>query len=97
MNLLLVTFLYDYSEFLVDAQTDDEAIKYAMEANKSGVLGRVEDSEYEMGINDPTNYYVNFIVNDMNMLNEIIRRDDYAGIYNGVIIFNGVGGIYDYV
>ena len=89
MNLKLVTFEIDYTQFLVDEIDNDKALEAAIEANKSNFLGDWDPEEItETGMFDPGNYTIEE-VNDMNMLAEIVRRDDYCGIINGVIVLNG--------
>jgi len=89
MNLWLVTFDLDYSQFLVDAKNIEEAIGKAIEVNKGNLLGKCDPEEIsEEEMNDRANYET-YHVDDTNMLYNIIRRDDWVGIENGTIVFNG--------
>ena len=89
MNLKLVTFEIDYTQFLVDEIDNDKAIEAAIEVNKSYFFGEWDLEEItETEMFDSGNYTIEE-VNDMNMLAEIVRRNDYCGIINGVIVLNG--------
>lgn len=83
MNLKLVTWDGDLTQFLVDANTNLEAIKKAVEANLK--LGDCDD-EIEADIHDLTTYEVEDV--DFNLLGEIFRRTDWIGNYENAIIFN---------
>lgn len=91
MNLKLVTFNLDYTQFLVDSNITSKAIDLAVEANQSELCGPLaQTSDYGLTIEeteDITNYTVEDV--DMKMLGNICKRDDYVGNYNGVLIFNG--------
>ena len=83
MNLKFVTFDVDLTQFLVDAKNYDEAIKLAMEANANYCS---YDDDQERDIFDKTAYSIDEVV-DMDFLGELMRRDDYWGNCNGVLIF----------
>lgn len=86
MNLKLVTWDGDLTQFLVDANTNLEAIKKAIEANlKLGELGDCDD-EIEDDIHDLTTYEVEDV--DFSLLGEIFRTTDWVGNYKDVIIIN---------
>ena len=84
LNLKMVTFDIDYTQFLVDAENYEKAIDLAIEANRK--YGPYDDN-LEADIEDRTNYSIDEVV-DMDYLGEIMRRDDYLGNYNGTLIFN---------
>lgn len=85
LNLKMVTYEGDLTQFLVDSTSNDEAIRLAIQANKSDILGAYEE-EFLEDMEDPTFYTVDDI-DDINILGEIVRRDDYIGNYNGTLIF----------
>ena len=87
MNLWLITFELDLTQFVVDAKTTDDAIEKAIVGNKSPWLGEWTEEEIsEEGIEDHENYSCEKI--DMDLLGEIMKRNDYIGNYYGVLIFN---------
>lgn len=81
MNLKLVTWDGDLTQFLVEATSSIDAVKKAIESNL--ILGNDEECG---DLHDARTY----IVEDVNLalLNEIIHRDDYIGIYGNAIVFN---------
>ena len=85
LNLKMVTYEGDLTQYIVDAKNYDEAIQKAIEANKSNLMGPY-DEEFLEDMEDPANYSIDEVV-DMNLLGEIMRRDDYIGKYNGTLIF----------
>ena len=94
MNLYLVTFDLDNTQFLVESETYIEAIQNAIVANQDSMLGNVSyDSSYGLTMNeikDRSNYSVEDI--NMRLLAEICRRNDCLGlstVASNVIIFNG--------
>ena len=96
MNLKLVTFVIDNTQFLTDAETDTEAIQNAIAANlNEDLLGRLDDensitSLTKTEVKNHNNYEVEKIDN-MFLLEEIIKRNDWigwAGTFN-IIVFNG--------
>ena len=91
MNLKLVTFDLDNTQFLVDEENESDAIDFAIKANKSGVCGPFsESSDYGLTkeeAEDIANYTVEEV--DMEMLAAICLRNDYIGCVNEVIVFNG--------
>ena len=87
MNIKMVTYEGDLTQFLVNTSSNDEAIQMAIQANKSDLLGPYEE-EFLEDMEDPMCYTVDDI-DDINILGEIIRRDDYVGNYNGTLIFMG--------
>lgn len=94
MNLVLVTFDLDDTQFLVDANTYNldcshecvrkEAIEIAIEANKKlGEFGEfltVEEAE------DESNYSVEPV--DFETLTGLIHRDDLCGKIGRAIVFS---------
>lgn len=89
MNLVLVTFDIDDTQFLVDANTYNEAIEIAIETNKE--LGGFSYDHAEDGILtvedaiDESNYSVESV--DFKMLAELIKRDDCCGKVGRAIVF----------
>jgi len=85
LNLKMVTYYGDLTQFIVDAKNYDEAIQKAIEANKSNLMGPY-DEEFLEDMEDPANYSIDVVI-DMDLLGEIMRRNDYIGNYNGTLIF----------
>lgn len=90
MNLYLITYDLDYSQFLVNANNTSEALDLAVEQNLSEVfLGSYGDDESnELEIKNKTNYTIES-VNDFEFLCEIIKREDWLGCTSNVMIFRG--------
>jgi len=90
MNLVLVTFDLDDTQFLVDANTYNEAIEIAIETNKE--LGGISYDCAEDGILtiedaiSESNYSVESV--DFKMLAELIKRDDLYGKVGRAIVFS---------
>lgn len=82
MKLWMVTWDLDLTQFLVDAETESEAIYKAIEANK-----KIEPSEYDPDM-DVTNTYSTDLV-DMDLLCEIVKRNDVWDVVGNVICFVG--------
>ncbi len=83
MNLKLVTWDGDLTQFLVEAETNLEAIRKAVEANLH--IGDC-DEEIEEDIHDLTTYTVEDV--DFSLLGEIFQRTDYIGTYGEAVVFN---------
>ena len=83
IKLKLVTWEGDLIQFLVEADTNLEAIRKAVEANLW--LGDC-DEEIEENIHDLTTYKVEDV--DFNLLREIFQRTDYIGTYCEALVFN---------
>ena len=83
MNLKLVTWEGDLTQFLVEADTNLKAIRKAVEANLQ--IGDC-DEEIEEDIHDLTTYTVEEV--DFNLLSEIFGRTDYIGVYEEAVVFN---------
>jgi len=98
MNLVLVTFDIDDTQFLVDANTYNldcshecvkkEAIEIAIETNEK--LGGFSDAGDGMltveDVRDESNYSVESV--DLKMLAELIKRDDLYGKVGRAIVFS---------
>ena len=84
MNLKLVTFDIDLTQFLVDARTNDEAIQRAIELNNSEFLGKMDDDHW-ICTNDKHNYTVDDV--SMELLCGLMLRNDCLGISDNVIVF----------
>ena len=87
ITLMMVTFDLDYSQFLMIETDEEKAIKRAIEANKSDVLG-VWDSEEipDEDINNHKNYSVDYIY-EPDLILSIIQRTDWVDEIDGVIVF----------
>lgn len=81
-NLKMVTYELDLTQFLVDAETDEEAIQKAIHANCSYEFDSEED---EKDAKDKINYSVEDIY-DMRNLYYICRRTDIMGFDNNETI-----------
>lgn len=84
MNLKFVTWDGDLTQFLVNAETDDKAIKLAMKANFE--YEKYDDHMVE-DMEDPSTYKVEDI-DTMEYLFNIIQRNDWISINSDVIVFN---------
>lgn len=85
MNLKLVTWECDLTQFLVEAETNDEAIRKAIEANKE--YDRFCGSDIPE-IDDATSYTVDDV--NFDLLCEIIEREDwFKGKFCKAKVFNG--------
>lgn len=84
MNLKMVTFIIDNTQFLVDADTAKEAIEFAIEANRE--IGEMDDDPE--CIDKVDNYEVEDI--DFESLRWIFRfrGDDYMFSTANAICFN---------
>lgn len=101
MNLVLVTFDLDYTQFLVNANTynlgyewdcvRDEAIEMAIKAHieyAKDQFGGFDDCPTLEEAMDKENYSVDAV--DMAMLLELIRREDwYPCLYGGAVVLGG--------
>lgn len=101
MNLVMVTFEPDYTQFLVDANTynlncgydhvRDEAIALAIEAHieyQNKEFGGFNDEIILEEVLEKRNYSVADI--DMEILLEIIKRNDwYPCLYGKAVVFSG--------
>lgn len=84
MNLKLVTWEGDLTQFLVEAETNDEAIRKATEANKE--FDRFCGSDTSE-IDDATSYTVDDV--NFDLLCEIIERKDwFKGKFCEAKVFN---------
>ena len=81
-NLKMVTYELDLTQFLVDAETDEEAIQKAIRANCSYEFDSEED---EKDAKDKINYSVEDIY-DMRNLYYICQRIDIMGFNNNETI-----------
>ena len=87
MNLKLVTWDGDFTQFLVEAETEDEAIEKSIKANwKYGDPGGDDCGLVARDIDDPTTYTVEDV--DFSLLSEIFRREDCYGRLKDAIVFN---------
>lgn len=74
MTLKMVTWDGDLTQFLVEAETNDEAISKAIYANKE--FDRFCGSD-NPDVTDPTPYTVDDV--DFDLLCEIVERNDWVG------------------
>lgn len=84
MNLKLVTFECDLTQFLVEANLWDDAIDIAIEANLD-LGGFSGDGLTIDGARDKANYTVEDV--DFNLLHELFLRTDNCGRYRNAIVF----------
>lgn len=85
MNLKLVTWKGDLTQFIVNAPTETDAIQQAILAN----FDYAEFDDDEWAIEDMKNEktYTCEEVN-LHMLSEILKRDDFIRFIDGVIVLN---------
>lgn len=83
IELRLVTWEGDLTQFLVEAATNVEAIRKATEANF--MIGDV-DEEIVNDMKDPTAYSVEEV--DFELLSALFNRTDIIGKYGEAIVFN---------
>ena len=86
MKLKLVTWEGDLTQFLVYAETDEEAIKLAIESNKEIDVHYGYDEQNDE--NNPDFYSVED-VEDISFLWAIMERNDCSGIYGNAIVYWG--------
>ena len=85
MNLKLVTWDGDLTQFLVEADTDEEAIKKAIEANFIFAdPGDDDDSLLRLDMQDSRAYEVEDV--NFNLLSEIFRRTDHGTYGKGILV-----------
>lgn len=85
MTLKMVTWDGDLTQFLVEAETIEEAISKAIYANKE--FDRFYEPSYNPDVIDPTLYTVDDV--DFNLLCEIIERNDwFKGRFGEAKVFN---------
>ena len=88
MNLWLIIFKLDLTQFVVDAKNIDEAINKAISINKSDHLGIWDEGEIDKSeMEDHKCYEIEPV--DMFLLGELMRRDDYWGNFDNVLVFFG--------
>lgn len=81
MNLILVTFETDLTQFLIDTELRDKAIDIAIESNK--LLGDWDEIHNE--IEDRSLYTVENV--DFALLNGLLIRNDCIGMFGNAIVF----------
>jgi len=87
LNLYLVTFEGDNTQFLVNAETEEQAIVYANEANiHCGVIDDEDGCPYDLNNPKPEWYTVEHV--DWNLLQEILERDDYGFTTGRAVVYN---------
>ena len=87
LNLKLVTFEGDNTQFLVNATTNEEAIAYANEANiHCGVIDNEDGCAYDL--NNPKAEWYTIEDVDWDMLQEICKRDDYMFSTGRAVVYN---------
>ena len=88
MTLKMVTWEGDFTQFLVNADTDSEAIAKSIKANfKYCSPGDDDENEVEKNMRDPTTYSVEDV--NFDLLCEIFERTDICGKYEDAVVFNG--------
>lgn len=78
ISLYLVTFRPTFTQFLCNVNNKKNAVYAAMKAN-------IEMGEID-GMMNKDNYQVEIIGWDL--LKEILKRNDYYGVHNDVVIFD---------
>lgn len=78
ISLYLVTFEPSFTQFVCNVENKKAAIDAAMKANIE--MGDID------GMMNKDNYQVEIIGWDL--LKEILKRNDYYGVHNDVVIFN---------
>ena len=78
ISLYLVTFKPSFTQFVCNVKNKKTAIDAAMKAN-------IEMCEID-GMMNKDNYQVEIIGWDL--LKEILKRNDYYGVHNDVVIFD---------
>ena len=88
MNLKLVACNLDNTQFLVEANTNDEAINQAIKANLGYAL---YDEEDQKDIEDPKSYSVKDVDYQVlkGLLMRLFNQPDIFGIIRSVIVFDG--------
>ena len=87
MNLWLITFT-DFTQFIVNAKDIDDAINKAISVNKSDHLGIWDEGEIDkLEMEDHECYEIEPV--DMFLLGELMRREDYWGYFDDVLVFFG--------
>ena len=93
-TLKMVTWEIDLTQFLVLAETNDEAIQFAIEANKEVDKNYTydpndrNDLKHLNDVKDPSTYTVEDM-DAIRCLDNILRRNDCGGIYGNAIVFWG--------
>lgn len=78
ISLYLVTFRPSFTQFVCNVKNKKAAIDAAMKANIE--MGKID------GMTNKDNYQVEIIGWDL--LKEILKRNDYYGVHNNVVIFD---------
>lgn len=87
LNLYLVTFIGDGTQFLTNAETEEQAITYANEANIH--CGEIDDEDgcpYDLNNPKAEWYEVEYV--DWDLLQEILSRDDYMFTTGRAVVYN---------
>lgn len=88
MTLYLVTWTGDNTQFLVEAKHCRDAIRKAIEAHKAFHQDNWPDeTEILKEITDEALYETELV--RWELLCEIIKREDYIGVYKSCVAFNG--------
>ena len=78
ISLYLVTFRPSFTQFVCNVRNKKAAVDAAMKANIE--MGEVD------GMMNKDNYQVEIVGWDL--LKEILKRNDYYGVHNNVVIFD---------
>lgn len=83
MNLKMVTYELDDTQFLVNTETDEEAIQKAIHANcNTYLLNEFDSEEDEREAKDKSNYTVESIDTMESLYHLYYYRDDIVGLDN---------------
>lgn len=83
MNLWLVTYEGDLTQFLIEGTDRKTIISEAIASNLT--YGRIDD-DIRADIENPDNYTLEEV--DYNLLDGLFKRNDYCGIYENAMVFN---------
>jgi len=83
MNLWLVTYEGDLTQFLIEETEKDKVVSQAITSNLA--YGNIDD-ELREDIKNPDNYTIEEV--DYWLLDGLFKRNDYCGIYENAIVFN---------
>lgn len=88
MDLYVVTFETDFTQFIVNTAREENpekyALKRAMEVNRYSELGGIEEIKEE--VDDPSNYTIEPI--DMKTLGDILLNGAYGGTFVDTMVIH---------
>ena len=87
MNLYLVTFTEDLTQFVVNAKDEDLAILSAHKHNR--YIGNIDDIVFWNSVEQNINNFYEIEKIDFDLLCEIFKRNDWISKYYNSFAFNG--------